>query len=139
MAGSKFRAGDRERAKDMFRKLPRSVRKATSVALDGAATELSDAIRRRVPEDQGGLKDSVRWDRGASKDAKKAAGADPDLTVRVIEGDRKAFYASMVEFGTTRTPAQPHFYPTYRSLRKRLSGRIKRAQRKAIKEAAQDV
>ena len=136
MARSGFRTGDRDRAKALFRALPRSVRKATSAALDSSAEELAEAIRRRVPEDRGDLKASVTVKRGAGKARGREAGADPDLTVRVTEGDRDTFYAPYVEFGTTEQPAQSHFFPTYRSLRKRLSGRIKRAQRKAIRDAA---
>lgn len=141
MARSKFRAGDRDRAKARFRQLPRSVKRATGVALDSAAQELAEAIRRRVPEDEGDLRDSVRWARGKGAERRNGrkvapAGGDEDITVRVIEGNKKAFYAHMVEFGTKASPAQPHFYPTWRSLKKRLVGRVKRAQAKAIREAA---
>lgn len=135
MARSGFRSGDRDRAKALFRALPRSVRKATSAALDSSAEELAEAIRRRVPEDRGDLKASVTVKRGAGKARGREAGADPDLTVRVTEGDRDTFYAPYVEFGTTEQPAQSHFFPTWRANKRRLIGKIRRRQRKAIKEA----
>lgn len=169
MARSKFRAGDRDKAKALFRALPKSVRTATQDALAASAEELTAAIRYNVPIDQGDLRESVRWRRGAPRERKKQGDTAPDkdLAVTVIAGSKKAFYAAMVEFGTraspgrqgqlykrqkgaTRglrrvdkrphaaTPAQPFFFPTYRALRKRLTGRIKRAQRRAIREAADE-
>lgn len=135
MARSGFRAGDRARAKEMFRKLPREVRKATAVALDSAAEELTRSIRNRVPIDDGDLRDSVKWRRGSIKGGRKEA----DLAVTVSEGDRKAFYAPFVEHGTQTAPAQPHFWPTWRASKRRLIGRIRRAQAKAIREAAKNV
>lgn len=134
MARSKFRAGDRDKAKALFRALPRSVRKTTAVALDKSAAELTEIIKRAVPVDDGDLRDSVKWRRGAP--AKRGVIRDRDLSVTVSEGDRKAFYAPFVEFGTKDQPGQPHFFPSYRANRKRLARRIKAAQRRAIKEAA---
>jgi len=87
---------------------------------------------------------------------------DPDLTVIVHAGDEKAYYAAMVEFGTApheikpkKAPAlrlkgnryvervdhpgsEPHpfFFPPYRMMRRRLKGRVTRAMRKAVKDAA---
>lgn len=143
MARSRFRAGDRERAKALFRALPLAARKGTSRALLEAATELAAAIKRAVPVDHGDLRDSVRVKRGKRQDQSRGrnqdAGTDPDLTVRVTEGDRKTFYAPFVEFGTKDRPAHPHFWPTYRANKRRLSRRIKAAQRKALREANKHV
>lgn len=85
--------------------------------------------------DDGDLRDSVKWRRGSIRGDR----AEADLAVVVSEGDRKAFYAPFVEYGTQDTPAQPHFWPTWRAAKRRLIGRIRRAQAKAIREAAKDV
>lgn len=135
MARSGFRPGDRQRAKDLFRKLPASVRQETSAALDDAGDELAAAIRRRVPRDQGKLAATVRKERGAAAGPGRERGADADLTVRVIEGDRENFQGPWIEHGTVNAPAQPHFFPTWRAMKRRLIGKIRRRQRKAIKEA----
>lgn len=140
MARSGFRAGDRDRAKALFRALPKSVRKGTERALLEAGTELAAAIKRRVPVDEGDLRDSVRVKRGKPARSSKgqivdAAGADADLTIRVIEGDKETGYVYPVEFGAVDRPAQPHFFPTWREKRKRLKAKITRVQRKAIREA----
>lgn len=128
----------------MFRALPKSVRKGTSRALLEAGAEMAGIIKRAVPVDDGALRDSVQVKRGKSAKRQRgqvveAAGADADLTVRVTEGDRKAFYAAWVEFGTRNRPAQPHFFPSWRANRKRLIRRIRAVQRKAIREAAKNV
>lgn len=144
MVRTGFRAGDRDRAKALFRALPRSVRGATSAALDREAGELAEAIRRAVPVDDGDLRDSVRVRRGRPAKTSKGevaqeAGADADLSVRVVEGDTKTFYAPFVEFGHSDAPAKPHFFPTYRARKKAMARRIKAAQRRAIREAEKDV
>jgi hypothetical protein len=135
MAGSGFRAGDRERVRSLFRSLPKKARDHVGEALEQNAEELAAAIKRRVPRDTGDLADSVRWEKGAAGSKSKERGADPDLTVRVIEGDRKNFQAPWIEHGTQAAPAQPHFFPTYRGMRRRLRSRLSRAVSKAIKEA----
>lgn len=134
MAGSGFRSGDRERAKAKFRALPKAVRKHVEEALEQNAEELSAAIKRRVPRDTGDLAESVRWEKGAARGKYRERGSDPDLTVRVIEGDRENFQAPWIEHGTKDIPAQPHFFPTYRSMRRRLKSRLSRAVTKAVKE-----
>lgn len=136
---SGFRSGDRARAKARFRLLPAIIKKHVEDALEDNAVELAAAIKRRVPVDQGDLAESVTWKKGAARDqrTRKGRGDDPDLTVRVIEGyGRKGFYAGMVEFGTVDTPAQPHFFPTYRQMKRKLKSRLSRAVGKAIREAA---
>lgn len=139
MAGSGFRPGDRERARAKFRRLPASVRKNVEAALEQNAEELTQAIKRRAPVQKingGELRDTVRWAKGAAKSKTRDQGADPDLTVRVTEGDaKKGFYAGMVEFGTVNSAPQPHFFPTWRAMKRRLKGRLSRAVNKAIKEA----
>lgn len=106
-----------------------------SDALETNAEELAEAIRRRVPVEHGDLRDSVGWARG--RRGKRATGGDEarDLSVTVFEGDDAAFYATFVEHGTADRTAQPHFFPTYRSLKRRLKSRLSRAVGKAIREA----
>lgn len=139
---SGFRSRDRSRAKELFRRLPKEITKGVETALEQNATELAAAIKRRVPVQRvggGELRDSVTWKKGAAKDVKgkRAAGRDADLTVRVTEGSgTTGFYAGMVEFGTVNAPAQPHFFPTVKQLRRKMRSRLSRAVGKAIREAA---
>lgn len=136
MSRTGFRAGDRQRANALFRRLPLVIRKEISDALEANAKELTEAIRRRVPTDDGDLANSVRWEKGSGAQrlngTRIQAGANADLSVRVIEGDRNTFYAGHVEHGTVNHPAQPHFFPTWRQLRRKLKARLNKAMRKAI-------
>lgn len=137
MSRSGFRRGDRQRANAKFRALPAAIRKHVSDALEENAEELAEAIRRRVPADGGDLTASVTWKKGkAATGPTGTAGADPDLTVRVIEGDEDTFYAGFVEHGTVNHPAQPHFFPTYRQMKRKLKSRLTRAVRLVIKDMA---
>ncbi|WP_295708033.1 HK97-gp10 family putative phage morphogenesis protein [uncultured Brevundimonas sp.] len=170
---SGFRKGDRERARAMFKALPKDIRKGIRDALNKNGSELSEAIRRRVPKDTGALAESVGYAFGdapatSATQAFRAKGsnpADPELTVTVFEGNNEAFYAGWVEYGTAPsvsgqrvgarnsdikqnkgsgrqsyrthpgTPAQPHFWPTYRSMKRRMKSRLSRAVGLAIRKA----
>lgn len=136
MSRTGFRRGDRQRANAKFRALPAAIRQHVSDALEENAEELAEAIRRRVPADGGDLTTSVTWKKGKGATATATAGADPDLTVRVIEGDEDTFYAGFVEHGTVNHPAQPHFFPTYRQMKRKLKSRLTRAVRRVIQDMA---
>ncbi len=121
--------------------LPRRVKDQLQAAVDKGAGELASAVRRAVPIDQGDLYQSIlvvhpydQWmpanpnvrGIGAVTHDPKAISAD------VVAGDEKAFYAAFVEHGTKDQPAQPYFWPTWRSMRKRIKSRIARAFRVAL-------
>lgn len=103
--------------------IPREVRQVVQPALDKSAQELAARQRSLAPRDDGDLQASIRVEPG-----------DHELARKVLAGDDRAFYARFVEFGTLEAEAQPFFYPAYRLLKKRLSGRIKRAISKSVKE-----
>ena len=140
MSRSGFRRGDRARANARFRALPAAIRSKVEDALVKNAEELTKAIQRRVPQDTGDLAGTVRWLRGKGAGGRGtrvgAAGRDSDISVRVVEGDRNSFYAWFVEHGTVNFPAQPHFFPTYRQLQRKLKSRLTRAVRDVIKAMA---
>ena len=58
-----------------------------------------------------------------------------DTEVIVSAGNADVRYAHLVEYGTAKAEAQPYFWPAFRLLKKRLQNRIKRATKKAVKEA----
>lgn len=103
-------------------KIPARMKVAVKDAIDKSAEELVSMQRRLVPVDDGDLRDSIRVEPGRH-----------ELSVDVKAGDKKAFYAAMVEFGTLNASPQPFFFPPYRALRRRIRGRITRALRKAVK------
>lgn len=132
-------------------------RPAIRAALKAGAEEITALQKQTAPRDSGDLANSIGYTFGNYK-AENAnvrgvhvgGDGDPDLTVTIHAGDAKAYYAAWVEHGTAaRTAggmfasasvpairAQPFFYPSYRMLKRRTSGRITRAMNKAIKQAA---
>ncbi|MDK1489376.1 HK97 gp10 family phage protein [Sinorhizobium sp. 7-81] len=114
--------------------MPKRVEHATRKAMEKGAEELCQMMRRLVPVDSGDLKASISWTWGeAPKGALVLAESEPTergLKITVYTTDWKARW---VEFGTVKMSAQPFFFPSWRSLRKRIKSRIVREQRKAIR------
>jgi HK97 gp10 family phage protein len=111
-----------ERLRRRFARIPIETKRGVRVALEQGADELVEMQKRLVPIDRGELRESIKKEDGPH-----------ELSIHVEAGDERAFYARWVEFGTLRTPASPYFFPAYRSLRRRIRGRISRAVRKAVR------
>lgn len=59
----------------------------------------------------------------------------PENAVAVTVGNSDVRYAHLVEYGTTKTQAQPFFWPAFRLHRTKITRRIKRAISKAVKDS----
>lgn len=115
-------------------RLPMAAKKAAQAALDKSADELVAAQRSLVPRDSGKLAASIHWE--ATDELTRTITAGGEATMHTDERSGIAYdYAFGQEFGTTRQPAQPFFWPAYRLTRKRIRGRINRAISKGVKEA----
>lgn len=101
--------------------IPKAVRDAVQPALDVSADELVARMQHLAPVDEGDLRRSIRKEPG-----------DHELSRKVMTDDYKA---SWVEHGTVKQAANPFFWPAFRLSRKRIANRLKRAIRKAVKEA----
>ncbi|MEY9198677.1 HK97 gp10 family phage protein [Sinorhizobium fredii] len=114
--------------------MPKRVELAARKAMEKGADELVEMMKRLVPVDQGDLRASIAWKWGnAPKGATVLAQSEPDargLKITVYATDHKSRW---IEFGTVNMRAQPFFFPSWRSLRKRIQSRIKRDMRKAIR------
>lgn len=119
--------------------IPRAVLAAVGPALAKSGDELSSRIKQLAPEDSGALKDSVAVTLpGESTPAYSQPGGSrvaAENQVLVTVGNKDVRYPHLVEYGTANTPAQPYFWPAYRLTKKRIANRIKRAVRKAVREA----
>lgn len=143
--------------------IPKRVEARARAAMEKGADELVEMMKRLVPVDDGDLRDSIGWTWGAAPaGAKVIMASEPDdrgLKVTVYAGSEKAYYAAWVEFGTAPHnvalgggtvagvkqlasgegnghpggKAQPFFFPSYRTLRKRIRARIRRETAKAFK------
>jgi HK97 gp10 family phage protein len=119
--------------------IPAKVRDATRMAMAKGATEIVALMKNRVPVDKGDLSDSIGWTwgdapAGAIVIAQSAQASGERITI--YAGNKAAYYARWVEFGTQKTSPQPYFYGSYRQLRKRTKSRITREMKKAIKAGA---
>lgn len=123
--------------------MPQEVRKEIKGALEKSAGEIVPAMKHLVPRRSGDLANSIDSTFGEFKSDnpnvrgildKRKKIADPDLTVTIHAGDKKAWYAALVELGTIKMKAQPYFMPVWRAYRKRAVSRVKRATSKAIKK-----
>lgn len=134
-----------------------NVEKYTAVAKLDAAVDLADAIRPLAPtgatlDYMESIEGDVIARRPDQKQVGIAASKDPDAT-----GLFAKFTWAWLEFGTAPhstakgggtvagkaaatsmhpgTPAQPHIFPTYRAMRKKIKKRITAAVNKAVREA----
>lgn len=127
---------DLMRAFDRAKKAPRQ---QITKALMTSANELADAQQHLAPKDTHALADSITVT-GPSETTppysqpggSRVAG---ETEVIVTAGNTNVRYAHLVEYGTSKSEAQPYFWPTVRLLRKRLQQRIDRAGRKAVRDA----
>lgn len=161
----------REKVLAQLSAIPKRVRAETRKAIEQGAGEIVAMQKRLVPSDSGALRDSIQAVMGdadlpstgvLATSTKRRKGSrykgsaggvargDADLTATIVAGNREAYYARFVEFGTAARPQgglgtgtqhpgtrpQPFFYGPFRSLRRKVVGRVTRAMRKAIKAEA---
>lgn len=125
---------NRRRLAAKLNALPGAARKEIDAALAAWATEMVGMAQNLVPYRTGELYESIGWTRGkAPADAFVVATgrATGDIQVTVFAGSEAAYYARWVEFGTERSPAQPYFFVSYRTTRRRGRLRVSRAVNRA--------
>lgn len=121
-----------------MRAIPKAAREAVQPALVKGAEEIAGAAKHLAPVDTGDLRDSIAvTGPGRTTPPYSQPGGSRLLEenqAAVTAGGADVRYAHLVEYGTADTPAQPFFWPAYRSLKKRATSRIKRAIGKAIRD-----
>lgn len=146
----------------MYSTVPNAVRQAAREALEAGADELVAEMRRLVPVESGALRASIGWAWGeapAGAIYSDTVGGGDTAGLRIViyvggsEGTKRrqarnsgtrtsdqgrAGYfdsdnARYQEFGTSKMPANPFFWPSYRALKRRIKSRITRAINKAIR------
>lgn len=109
-----------------FAAIPKAIKGEVRVAMAQNRSELVDAIKARVPVDQGDLVATVRsYDKSD----------DSRIRAVVIEGEGMEAKARAQEFGRPDMEAQPHFFPTYREKKRKFRNRLARAATKGAKRA----
>ncbi|MGA1804440.1 HK97-gp10 family putative phage morphogenesis protein [Rhizobium sp. HT1-10] len=130
--------GGLSRFQARMRAIPEAVKQSVAPVLSQSAHEIADDIERLAPEESGDLKNSIAvTPPGQSTPAYSQPGgsrvAGPTETI-ITAGDKEVRYAHLVEYGTTRSQAQPFFWPAVRLARKRTTQRIKRAIGTAVRK-----
>lgn len=127
-----------KRLKRRMMALPKAVREAASRATLEAAQDLAASMRNLAPVDTGALRDSIVVTPGGQNTPPYSQPGGrrtvPENSAMVTAGDADVRYPHLVEYGTKDTHAQPFFWPTVRSKKKKITNRVKRATAKAAKE-----
>lgn len=117
-----------------FDAIPKAARKPIAAALDKGADEMTARMRYLVPEDEGDLKRSIRKTRIGDVAVRIEAGGEA-TTRPVREGASVEYdYALGQEYGTAEMAAQPFFWPSVNTLKKRVRRRVDRAIGKAVSD-----
>lgn len=103
-------------------RMPAGARKNLRGVLDTSADEMVSLARALAPVKEGDLKASI-----------KKLDGQHELQVLVQAGDRGTGPPRAIEFGHGNAAPRPYFWPAYRSLRKRIRGRITRAINRVAK------
>lgn len=117
-----------------FDAIPRAARKPIRAALDKGADELTGRMKYLAPVDDGDLQGSIRKTPLNEMAVRVEAGGEA-TTRPVREGVSATYdYALGQEYGTADHPAQPFFWPSVNTLKKRVRRRVDRAIGKAVKD-----
>ena len=80
-----------------------------------AAEAIEEGAKARAPIDSGELRDSIHSEKQA------------DSSYLVIAGDKDAFYAHFVEYGTSKNSPHPFLLPAAEAERDNINARARRA------------
>lgn len=133
MAGfRKSVSGSQAEFNRFLERMGEAMRERLTAALLENGEKLATEIRAAAPDDAGALKQSVRVeDQTKKKNPRVHVKAGGPLTTH--GGSHGSYdYANAVEFGTTKMPARPFFYPTYRRLKPEIRRDIANALQTVI-------
>lgn len=89
-------------------KAPREARNILRNTVNGIAARVRDELKRNIKKDTRAAEKSIKVVRRRG---------EPDYPVSDVRGGTTAPYILMLEFGTSRTKAQPFITPTVESMR----------------------
>lgn len=136
-------------------RLPAVAKQMIRQAMEAKANEIVAMMKNLVPVDDGTLRDSIAWTwgkapKGALSLASVQSTGSDGMTLTIYAGNKEAYYARWVEFGTARhengglyagsthpgTKAQPFFFVSWRANKKRTVRAVRKASRDAAKKVA---
>lgn len=116
-------------------RIPNATRQEVRDVLQKSADEMVALAQSLAPVDSGLLKSTIKSRIGQKELSVEVVAGGAATTKPARQGNGEYDYAAGVEWGTSDTPQQPFFWPSYRSIKKRAKGRTTRAIRKAVKRA----
>lgn len=122
--------------------IPVAVREAAEKTLVVQASRVADTMRLMAPDDpatsEPDLKSSIEvTPAGRMTPPYSQPGGSmvvPELTVAITVGNEDVRYPHLQEYGTTRHPAQPFFWPAFRLHRNKVSRAIKAGIGRAVRK-----
>lgn len=133
-----------QRVKEAMEKAAESVvtqMRARAPIYSGPPEIRTDKRHKGEPVIPGALRDSIAWTWGDAPKGTVSLGSvqtgldkEGATKLTIYAGDKKAFYARWVEFGTRKWAGNPFFFSTWRNNKRKVKGQLTRAIRKAIKE-----
>lgn len=129
---------DAARIARILRSIPAKIKPKVQAAVDQGATEMMMRMRYLAPKEDGDLQASIRVEDGP-RELSATVTAGGERTTRPVRNSEKGNapefdYALAQEYGTEEMPAQPFFWPSVNTTKKRVRRRIDRAIGKAIKD-----
>lgn len=137
---------NKERLRRILKNLPAAQRAHIQKALVDGGNQMAATMRQLAPAGGGAdrapapyLRDSIKSELGGSRRGRFST-QDPGLTVTVsagnpVSGKTNRSDASLVEHGTSSMERRPFFFPTFRAHRKEVASKVRRAVKRAIKDA----
>lgn len=130
------------RLKRRLAAIPKNVKEAVQPTLQKQADAMADTMRRLAPDDPAtdapDLKSSIAVTPGGQQTPPYSQPGGsmtvPENAVAVTAGNSDVRYPHLQEYGTTRHPAQPFFWPSVRLHRKKAQQAIKRGVARAVKK-----
>lgn len=134
--------GGLSRIQQRMAMIPKRVREAVAPALVKEGNDLAVLMRILAPDDPAtdapDLRSSIEvTGPGEQTPPYSQPGGSmvvPENAVAITVGNADVRYPHLVEYGTTKAPAQPFFWPAVRLQRKKATNAIKRAISKAVKD-----
>lgn len=140
MARGGFNGGLARLNNKLTRTIPRAAKAAAQRAVIEGAHTVAELQYSLAPVDDGDLRNSIEVTPPGSMTPPYSHPGGSQMAregqALITAGNTDVRYAHLVEYGTIKTPAQPYFWPAWRSLRTRVKGNVTRSIKKAVTAAA---
>lgn len=123
-----------------WKAIPKAARINVRAAMEEAANDIVEEMWTLAPFKEGDLADSIGWTWGDAPEGALIIGTVgrteyATMRITIYAGGDDAFHARFQEFGTSKMPANPFFFPVWRVRKKRFKNRVSRALRTSIRRS----